>query len=230
MSDKPDLELEQKAAAARGVDMHTAAAAEMFNVLPEEVTPAQRQATMSKNFGACYGGTVSGRFDHRQENQANIWRRTDEHRMQPGLEALQPALAKLRFALVHLLDGDIKIEAKEREGLLQELNALGQQAASIVAGCYEGRHAALEPVERVYNRDWHAVLEPDGAFDKEQMKKELADYSFVLSQISEVYSEITGGLLSKPNYFAGGVLRAADDHQQQLCEECQQGAAEAKEP
>jgi len=51
--------------------------------------------------------------------------------------------------------------------------------------------------------DW---IYKNGKLDEEAVLKELLDYNFVLEQVPIVYEEITGGLLSKPNYKAGSVL------------------------
>ncbi|MHC4414711.1 MAG: DNA polymerase I [Planctomycetota bacterium] len=44
----------------RGVDIHTAAAADVFGVDPDEVTPAQRDTAKMVNFGIIYGITAYG--------------------------------------------------------------------------------------------------------------------------------------------------------------------------
>ena len=41
---------------------------------------------------------------------------------------------------------------------------------------------------------------------------DLKDYHFVLAQVPKVYMHVTGGLLSKPNYFADVVISNSDDH------------------
>ncbi len=50
------------------------------------------------------------------------------------------------------------------------------------------------------------------AVNMDQLKKELADFSFILHEVPLVYEHITGGLLSKCNYIASTVKQVADDH------------------
>jgi hypothetical protein len=62
-------------------------------------------------------------------------------------------------------------------------------------------------VEQVFQEFWaDIVCNEDGSINMEQVKKELSDYSFMLDEVPKVYSEVTGGLLSKPNYYAESVL------------------------
>lgn len=55
-------------------------------------------------------------------------------------------------------------------------------------------------VEKIYQENWKEIIEKDGKVDLEQVKKELRDFSFMLEQVPLVYSEVSKGLLSKPNY------------------------------
>lgn len=59
------------------------------------------------------------------------------------------------------------------------------------------------------------VIREDGTFDEAQARKELHDYSFLLSQVPAVYEHVTGGLLSKPNYFSAAVISCHDEHVEQ---------------
>lgn len=65
---------------------------------------------------------------------------------------------------------------------------------------------------------WDGVFDKDYPFNKENAYKELADYYFFLQQIPKIYYEITGGTLSKTNYFASSVILAYRDN----CERCQE--------
>jgi hypothetical protein len=70
----------------------------------------------------------------------------------------------------------------------------------------------MKDYEEVYNRFWKEVVEnEDGTLNKDQVMRELSDYFFVLDNVPKVYSHVTGGLLSKPNYEAGTVIAAADE-------------------
>jgi hypothetical protein len=75
--------------------------------------------------------------------------------------------------------------------------------------------------EATYDEFWRALVEnPDGTLNLDQVKRELHDYRWMMSQVPEVYSHVTGGILSKPNYEARSVINVADEHYQiTVCEE-----------
>src|SRR3990167_11306086 len=52
--------------------------------------------------------------------------------------------------------------------------------------------------------DW---LYKNGKLDEEAVLKEIYDYDFILGEVPRVYCEITGGLLSKPNYPAEVIIK-----------------------
>jgi hypothetical protein len=67
--------------------------------------------------------------------------------------------------------------------------------------------------DEVYNKYWkHIVENEDGTINLEQLKKELFDFTFVMTEVSKVYWHITGGLLSECNYKASVVIDTADEH------------------
>lgn len=51
--------------------------------------------------------------------------------------------------------------------------------------------------------DW---LYKNGKLNEIAVLKEISDYDFILKEVPKVYCEITGGLLSKPNYEARTIL------------------------
>lgn len=53
--------------------------------------------------------------------------------------------------------------------------------------------------------DWDYLYE-DEKLNEKAVLKEIYDYDFILKEVPKVYCEITGGLLSKPNYRAEVVL------------------------
>lgn len=54
---------------------------------------------------------------------------------------------------------------------------------------------------------WQTIIcNEDGTINVEQLKKELRDYSLILGEVPYVYSEVTGGMLSKPHYYADSVI------------------------
>jgi hypothetical protein len=55
---------------------------------------------------------------------------------------------------------------------------------------------------------WKTVIcNEDGTINVNQLKLELSDYYFMLNEVPKVYSEVTGGMLSKPHYYADGVIQ-----------------------
>jgi hypothetical protein len=85
--------------------------------------------------------------------------------------------------------------------------------------------AQAKPDSNEAAKFWSGVYAPDG-MKAEQVKAELSDYRFMLEQVPKVYEHVTGGKLSKPNYFASVVIAEADDEVTRLCEEEIKGALE----
>ena len=52
-----------------------------------------------------------------------------------------------------------------------------------------------------------------------QVKKELFDWHFAMGEVAKVYCEVTGGQLSKPMYYAEGVIGAYQDALERLRED-----------
>lgn len=68
-------------------------------------------------------------------------------------------------------------------------------------------YATQEEINKNYDEFWKAILEDEnGNINREQLKRELSDFSFVLSQASKVYLEVSGGRISKPNTYAHAVI------------------------
>lgn len=65
---------------------------------------------------------------------------------------------------------------------------------------------ANEEVEREYEEFWKDIVEDDGVLNKEQVKKELCDFSMVMDNCSKAYMEMTCGIISKPNTYFSEVL------------------------
>lgn len=68
----------------------------------------------------------------------------------------------------------------------------------------------MEDYEKVYDDFWKSIVEnEDGTLNVDQIKRELFDWRIAMQQVSEAYSELTGGLLSKPNTAARWVIHYA---------------------
>lgn len=65
--------------------------------------------------------------------------------------------------------------------------------------------------EKDYEEYWKPLLLTYGNFDEYKIKSEMMDLIFVFKQISKVYSTITGGLLSKPMYYADTIIEQYED-------------------
>lgn len=63
-----------------------------------------------------------------------------------------------------------------------------------------------EQAEKDFEETWLPLLLTDGKLDMEKVKNEMMDLIFVYLQVSKVYCELTGGLLSKPMYYAGTII------------------------
>jgi hypothetical protein len=67
--------------------------------------------------------------------------------------------------------------------------------------------------ELLWNSFWKKICtNPDGSLNLEQIKKELADFHYLIQEVPKVYCEITGNKMSYPNYPANSVLQAYEDH------------------
>lgn len=74
-------------------------------------------------------------------------------------------------------------------------------------------HQRKDTVEEEWESFWKEIVtNEDGTINIEQIKKELADFSFVMEQVPKVYCHITGDAMSKVIYKAEDVIRVADDH------------------
>lgn len=71
--------------------------------------------------------------------------------------------------------------------------------------------------ERIYNDHWKKIIEKDGKVDLEAVKKELADFWFVLENAPRVYSAVTGGKITKIFYTSRTILKAAEEYLEELC-------------
>lgn len=75
-----------------------------------------------------------------------------------------------------------------------------------------------------YEEFWKPLLQTDGKWDEQKIKNEMHDLCCVLDQVSEVYCHITGGLLSKPMYYADVIKAKYDDQITEAYEEGYQDA------
>ena len=60
--------------------------------------------------------------------------------------------------------------------------------------------------EKSWGETWEPLLYTDNELDITKIKNEMHDLWFIMMQVSEVYAHITGGLLSKENYYADSII------------------------
>ena len=66
---------------------------------------------------------------------------------------------------------------------------------------------ATPVAETVFDDFWKdIIMNKDGTVNLGAVKNELADFKFIIDQVPEVYSAVTGGMLSKPMYKANVVI------------------------
>ncbi|MBC9913173.1 hypothetical protein [Chitinophaga varians] len=71
----------------------------------------------------------------------------------------------------------------------------------------------MNDYNKVFDDFWRDIVcNPDGSLNSEQVKKELADFKFVMDQVPKVYCHVTGGVLSKVMYPAEVVIASADQN------------------
>lgn len=74
---------------------------------------------------------------------------------------------------------------------------------------------------------WSEIVINEGEIDIDSVKKELQDFYFMMGQVSEVYSHITGGRFSKQMYYSNHIISEADEFYKNLYQE--DAYAESKE-
>lgn len=88
----------------------------------------------------------------------------------------------------------------------REVLAIQVPTDSYTTLCNQAVHAT--PVaEAAFDEFWSGIImNKDGTVNLDAVKNELADFKFIMDQIPEVYSAVTGGMLSKPMYKANVVI------------------------
>ena len=79
----------------------------------------------------------------------------------------------------------------------------------------------LMTYQQIYERFWKDIVEiaPYGVLNKDQVMRELSDYSLILEQVSRVYYHITNGRISKQNTLAEAVIAVYEDIMQEAIDE-----------
>jgi hypothetical protein len=71
----------------------------------------------------------------------------------------------------------------------------------------------MNDIEQIYKDFWKDIVEnEDGSINLEQLKKELCDFHFMIEEVPKVYSAVTNGSMSKPNYYSSEVITQFEDY------------------
>jgi hypothetical protein len=74
-----------------------------------------------------------------------------------------------------------------------------------------------EEAMKVFDSFWKdLVCDSAGRLNRNAIIKELADYSFIISNTTKVFYEITDGRISKPNTHASAVIGVAEEVNQEI--------------
>lgn len=85
-----------------------------------------------------------------------------------------------------------------------------------------------------FNKDWDSEWEnhwkkfliTKGKFNEQKIKNEMHDLVFCYTQVGKVYQELTGGLLSKHNYYADTIITK---YEEEIEDAYDRGYADAEE-
>ncbi len=87
---------------------------------------------------------------------------------------------------------------------------------------------ATDP-EQQWREFWQEICtNADGSINLEQVKKELSDFSMLLSWVPRVYMHVTGGRVSKVNTWPSVVISLHDEHVDELVEDAVRDELEAR--
>lgn len=114
------------------------------------------------------------------------------------------------------------IEELKRAASANEAAATSQSAQQpderVAPDVPEERHAT-DP-EQQWQQFWREICtNADGSINLEQVKKELSDFSMLLSWVPRIYMHVTGGKVSKENTWPSVVMSLHDEHVNELVEE-----------
>lgn len=82
--------------------------------------------------------------------------------------------------------------------------------------CTMSRKPSKEDIEESWEYVKDDLIRQDGLLDWDKLKEMIHYYHFVESQASSVYMEITGGNMSKVNYYAHDVISEYERHIEDL--------------
>ena len=138
-------------------------------------------------------------------------------------ECLHQVKGKVSKAYIEIKpDGELKISEYDKKQKPIEVCSycgVGTEGVKLQKRLCVNCTKSLKESWEVYNDFWKDIVEKKGEIDKDQLVRELYDWHYVMEQLPSIYSEITGGLLSKPMYSKETVLSAYYDANQRDVEE-----------
>ncbi|AOI92077.1 hypothetical protein WS57_25535 [Burkholderia pseudomultivorans] len=129
----------------------------------------------------------------------------------------------VELGYIRMPDSDCPDPAHEVPKLIDEAIASLSNASSpaderAAPDVPEKRHAT-DP-EQQWQQFWREICtNADGSINLEQVKRELSDFSMLLSWVPRVYMHVTGGKVSKENTWPSVVMSLHDEHVNELVEE-----------
>lgn len=138
---------------------------------------------------------------------------------------------KLANAIATHLGVDIGEHSNLNNPWFKALEALESRSPAMAAAAPADERAAPDVPEKRHATDpeqqwqqfWQEICtNADGSINLEQVKKELSDFSMLLSWVPRVYMHVTGGKVSKVNTWPSVVTSLHDEHVEELVEEALQ--------
>lgn len=77
-----------------------------------------------------------------------------------------------------------------------------------------------EDYEKDYDTYWKGIIEnEDGSVNLDQVKRELYDYSSLMTNATRVYMVVTGGMVSKTNTMSSSIISVYNEKVDEMVEE-----------
>ncbi|WP_232355981.1 hypothetical protein [Burkholderia vietnamiensis] len=132
----------------------------------------------------------------------------------------------VELGYIRMPDSDCPDPAHEVPQLIDaaiaSLNTAPSPAGERAAPEVPEKRDATDPEEQ-WQQFWKEICtNDDGSINLEQVKKELSDFSMLLSWVPRVYMHVTGGKVSKVNTWPSVVTSLHDEHMEELVEEALQ--------
>jgi hypothetical protein len=82
----------------------------------------------------------------------------------------------------------------------------------------------LRPDDKDYKQDWEEMwadicTNKDGSLNLDAIQRELSDYRWMMSEVSDVYDDVTGGKASKPNTAAFEIIAIVNERFNEYADE-----------